>query len=139
MAEAIFKKKVDDAGLQEDIQTDSCGTESYHIGENPDHRTLNILEENSITLSHTGRQINIRDYFDFDFILAMDKANLDDILEKIPSGATAQVQLIRDFDPNPEDGEVPDPYYGGEKGFRQVFDILDRSTGHLFKKISNNH
>ncbi len=139
MAEAIFKKKVDDAGLQEDIRADSCGTESYHVGENPDHRAINILEENAISISHKVRQLNIRDYFDFDFIMAMDKSNLDEILDKMPSGATTKVQLIRDFDPNPENGEVPDPYYGGEKGFQKVFDILDRSTGHLFEKIAFKH
>ncbi len=138
MAEAIFKKKVDDAGYQDQIETDSCGTASYHIGEDPDHRTRKILGNNKILVSHRVRQLNCRDFFDFDFILAMDKANLEDILKVKPSGATAHVYLMRDYDPNPENGEVPDPYFGGEKGFRDVFDVLDRSTGHLFEKISGD-
>ena len=136
MAEAIFFNKVSEAGFQDRIETDSCGTASYHIGENPDHRTLKILGSNDIFVSHKVRQLNSRDFFDFDYILAMDNANLEEILKAKPSGASAHIHLMRDFDPNPENGEVPDPYYGSEKGFQNVFDILDRSTNYLFEKIS---
>lgn len=125
MAEAIFKHKIELRGLA--ASTDSCGTASYHLGEAPDHRTISVAAENGVPVSHAGRQINIRDFFDFDYILAMDNANLHDILALKPAGSTAEIGMIRDFDPDPETGEVPDPYYGGQKGFQQVFAILDRS------------
>ena len=114
---------------------DSCGTANYHIGEYPDHRTIKIVEQNNIPIDHHVRQLNSRDFFECDFIIAMDNSNMEEILSLNPSGAKAHVHLMRDFDPKPDSSEVPDPYYGGEKGFQEVFEMLDRSTEHLLEKI----
>jgi len=127
LAEAIFKYKIKENDKTNDIDADSCGTAPYHIGEEPDSRSIEVAQENGIEIHHLGRQLNIRDFFDFDHVLAMDSSNLHDILALKPSGATAQIHLIRDFDPEPETGEVPDPYYGGKRGFQNVFEILSRS------------
>ncbi len=136
LAEAIFKNKVKLNNKSETVDADSCGTASYHVGEDPDARSIELADENSIEIDHLGRQLNIRDFFDFDHILAMDSANLSEILAVKPSGATARIQLIRDFDSDPETGEVPDPYYGGKKGFQNVFNILNRSIDGFASEIN---
>ena len=107
---------------------DSCGTSNYHIGDKPDARTRNNALKNGVRLSHLGRQLNDADLDEFDFILAMDRSNHQNILRlKNASQYTSKIRLMREFDAEPGD-EVPDPYYGGEDGFQEVFDILDRSV-----------
>jgi protein-tyrosine phosphatase len=135
LAEAIFKDKIKKKGLDKFIEADSCGTSNYHIGGSPDPRTITNAGKNGITINHCGRQLSVEDLEKFDFILAMDKSNYDNILRLPNSKAFAhKVSLMREFDPV-QKGEVPDPYHGGEQGFQDVFDILDRSMeefiGHL--------
>lgn len=138
MAEAIFSHKVNCAGLKMKIEADSCGTAAYHIGEHPDPRTVNIVKENNISIGHTVRQLSLEDFYHFDHIVAMDYANLSDILYMKPEDTNVEIHLMRDFDPNPETGEVPDPYYGGTDGFQHVFDILNRSSDELLESIIRN-
>lgn len=136
MAEAIFRHKVNQAGLK--IEVDSCGTAAYHIGEKPDPRTIEVVTENNISINHSGRQLTYDDYFRFDYILAMDLSNLLEINSRKPEDSTARIALIREFDPEPDEGEVPDPYYGGSNGFQQVFQMLDRSSVALLHHIRNS-
>jgi protein-tyrosine phosphatase len=140
LAEAIFKNKIRSRGLDALIEADSCGTSNYHIGGSPDPRTIDNAVKNGITIEHSGRQLCDADLKNFDFILAMDKSNYQNILRLPESKSVAhKVQLMRDFDPQHKGGEVPDPYHGGEKGFQEVFDILDRSMDsfidHIEKKV----
>lgn len=127
LAEAIFKHKVKARGWEQWIEGDSCGTSNYHIGDSPDPRTIANASKNGVRIDHCGRQLSIDDLNDFDYILAMDNSNYSNIL-RLPGSETYahKVQLMRNFDPAGK-GEVPDPYYGGEKGFQEVFDILDRT------------
>jgi protein-tyrosine phosphatase len=139
LAEAIFKHKVKERGLDRWIQADSCGTSNYHIGDTPDPRTIANASKNGIIIDHCGRQLTEQDLGDFDYILAMDNSNYNNIL-KLPGSSqyAHKVKLMREFDPSGK-GEVPDPYYGGEKGFQEVFDILDRTMEkflqHLEKEL----
>jgi protein-tyrosine phosphatase len=127
LAEAIFKYKIKERQLERWIEADSCGTSNYHIGGSPDPRTIANATRNKITIDHCGRQLTIEDLKDFDFILAMDASNHKNILSLPGSEAFShKVMMVRDYDPHGK-GEVPDPYYGGEKGFQEVFDILDRT------------
>ena len=139
LAEALFKHKVKSRGLDQNIEADSCGTSNYNIGDSPDPRTLAHAGRNGIVIDHCGRQLTEDDLNDFDFILAMDQSNYKNILRLAASNRFAQkVKLMRDFDPKGK-GEVPDPFFGGEKVFQEVFDILDRSLDvflhHLEKEI----
>ena len=135
VAEAIFKHKLKRKGLARWIEADSCGTSNYHIGDSPDPRTIANATRNGVTIDHCGRQLSVEDLEDFDFILAMDKSNYKNILLLPGSEAYAhKVKLARDFDPLGK-GEVPDPYYGGEKGFQEVFDILDRTLEEFIKHL----
>jgi len=136
MAEAVFRQKLKEAGLE--MSVDSCGTAAYHIGENPDPRTVKIVSQNNVPIDHVVRRLSSDDFYQFDYILAMDRSNLSDINYQRPQDSKSKIGLMRDFDPQPENGEVPDPYYGGSNGFKKVFDIIDRSAEALLEYIINN-
>ena len=139
LAEAIFKHKVKRDKLESWIEADSCGTSNYHIGDNPDPRTIANATRNGVTIEHCGRQLCVDDFNDFDYILAMDRSNYNNILRVAASEEVKnKVRMMRDFDPQ-GNGDVPDPYYGGEKGFQEVFDILDRTMEHFLAYIVQEH
>lgn len=130
LAEGLFLHKIKEMGLSEKFLVDSAGTSNYHIGAKPDARTAKSAEKHGIYLPSRGRQFNRNDFYDFDYIMAMDKSNLINILEKEPAEpeSKANVLMMRDFDNLGKGLDVPDPYYGGEDGFDLVYQILNRST-----------
>ncbi len=135
LAEAVFKQKIRANGLEEQIEADSCGTANYHIGDGPDARTIANARKNGIEIDHCGRQFADEDFESFDFILAMDRSNYANILGlSNRERYREKVHLMRDYDPFGE-GEVPDPYYGGERGFQEVFEILDRSMDRFIRHL----
>ncbi len=139
LAEAVMNKKVGDAGIADKIAVDSAGTGSWHIGELPDGRTLDCISRNGLELDHRAQQFD-QSYFDkYDYIVAMDKSNLRDIMSLATSDHSQQVLLMRDFDPVDKGSDVPDPYYGGSEGFQHVHDILDRSMDNLLDHIRSRH
>jgi len=140
LAEGILKERVRNAALDEQILVDSCGTSKYHIGEQPDKRTVANAKENNINLDHQARQFEKKDFRKFDYILAMDEANLDCIkrLDQTQEFAD-KLQLMRFFDPYNKNADVPDPYFGGEDGFQQVYEILDRSVDKLLEFVIDKH
>jgi len=120
------------------LEADACGTSNYHIGNLPDARTIKNSIKNGVPISHAARQLDNLDLENFDLILAMDQANYENIFRL--SAATKnkhKIKLMRAYDPQGQ-GEVPDPYYGNEKDFQEVFDILDRSIEHLVVTLSSN-
>lgn len=138
LAEALFKHKVEKAGLNAQFKIDSCGTSDYHIGELPDERTLANAEANGLVIKHRGRQFTTDDFRLFDQILVMDKANLEKVLSLSKKNIDREkVSLIRNYetDESLRGTDVPDPYYGGEKGFQNVFEILDRCTESLLHQF----
>lgn len=134
LAEAVFNEKVRLKGLQNEFQADSCGTGNYHVGDEPDHRTITCAVKNRIPIHHSGRQLTRADLENFDLILAMDSSNRADILKLSDLHHKTKVKLMRDYDPNGS-GDVPDPYYGSEKNFDEVFKILDRSIDGLITEL----
>ena len=82
-----------------------------------------------MAIDHCARQLTEEDLMSFDFIFAMDKSNYRNIMRLAPGqNLSDKVKLMREFDRESREGEVPDPYHGGEKDFQEVFDILERST-----------
>ena len=136
LAEALFNKHVGEAGLQQHFIADSCGTAAYHIGEQPDARSRSNAQENGLKYSHQARQIKATDFNEFDFIIPMDASNMSNLAIVNPGGS-AFVQLMRDYDEGFEGSDVPDPYFGGDRGFQDVFDMLDRSTKALLDNIES--
>jgi protein-tyrosine phosphatase len=137
MAEAIFNYKISEKGLIHQFQSDSCGTGDYHIGLPPDHRTIKNTLSNGVPISHAARQLTEQDLETFDLILAMDQRNYENIhLLSTAEVNRHKIKLMRDFDPH-EPGEVPDPYWGGDVEFQQVFQILDRSIENMIATITS--
>ena len=134
MAEGIFNDIIRKKGLSDKIEADSAGTANYHIGESPDPRTLQQLAKNNIQLVHKGRQLVSSDAKRFDYIFVMDSANYRDAQHILGSGFD-NLYLIRTFDPDGRDEDVPDPYYGGKDGFEKVYTMLERSMNEIVSKI----
>jgi protein-tyrosine phosphatase len=138
MAEGIFLDLLEEEGLDNSVEVDSAGTASYHIGELPDHRMRDTAKKNGIELTRKARQFVSRDFNEFDYILAMDSSNYEDMMSLKPDGEVrAQVFLMREFDAVQKGASVPDPYYGGPDGFDVVFDILLRSNTEFLKFMNS--
>lgn len=141
LAEAIFNSKVIAAGMQSQFQSDSAATSDFHIGELPDDRTLNCAAKHSLTINHRGRQVNRTDFREFDYILAMDDNNLRHLNNlKVRYGfADKEIYLMRDFVQDCEGLSVPDPYYGGEEGFEEIYRILDVALDCFIARVKVTH
>ena len=140
LAEAIFKDKVRRRNLDVYIEADSCGTANYHIGHSPDERTIRNALKNGVSIDHLGRQLADDDLDYYDFILVMDHSNHRNVLRlKNAEKHQHKISLMRVYDNGGVGKEVPDPYYGSEHDFQEVFDILDRSTEQFIQHLEENH
>lgn len=134
--EGIFIHKVKEAGLESYFYIDSAGTAAYHTGERADRRSQETANNHGINLPSIARRFEYADLEEFDLILAMDSNNLTNINQLDRKGKfTNKVKLLREFDPVPEDKNVPDPYYGGALGFENVFQMVDRSCITLLEEL----
>lgn len=131
MAEGILKHMVKEEGLANKIFIDSAGTSGYHSGNAPDQRMQETAEKHGIKLTSASRQLSFGDFYDFDYIVAMDGKNYEDIMAECPINHDhkAQIVMMREFDMERGENEidVPDPYYGGQQGFENVYEMLYRS------------
>jgi len=135
LAEGILKSKLP----SDSFTIDSAGTSNYHIDEYPDIRSINVARHHDIDISsQRGRQFALNDFDEFDLIYAMDSSNFKNIvkLARTPEDI-AKVKLILDEIPNYNLKDVPDPYYGGENGFENVFQMLDLASDNIAKKLSS--
>jgi protein-tyrosine phosphatase len=138
LAEGLLQKKVNNSGLNRQVFVDSCGTSDFHIGELPDERTMENAKLNGIELKHRGRQFTSDDFRHFHKILVMDNSNKKNILRLARTKEDVEkVLLIRYCEPNEleKNTDVPDPFYGGEEGFNNVFNILNRTTDYLLEDL----
>ena len=141
LAEALFNQKIKSKGIAKHFKSDSAGTSDYHIGELPDERTIACARNHNISIQHRGRQVNRTDFRDFDYMIAMDENNLT-TLESLKGHygfPTKEIHLIRNFSISPENLSVPDPYYGGEEGFEEIYKILDESIDGFLDEIKQKH
>lgn len=141
LAEAVFNHLVQQEGLEDKIVCDSAGTSDYHLGAPPDQRTLDLVEQKKLRLDHVGRQFTSKDFDHFNYIIAMDESNLANIrrLEETGRSTSYQLFLMREFDDTLAEMNVPDPYWGGDRGFLEVHDIVSRSGKNLLKHIMKEH
>jgi protein-tyrosine phosphatase len=140
LAEAMFNHKIKQAGLVGKVISDSCGTGDYHIGSQPDKRTIHVAMQHQVPINHACRQFIGRDLIEFDYVLAMDKSNHRNILFLANQLAHHEkVLLMRTFDQSDSHEEVPDPYHGGPKEFQDVYDILDRSLDGFMTFLKQRH
>ncbi|MEX0608467.1 MAG: low molecular weight protein-tyrosine-phosphatase [Balneolaceae bacterium] len=135
-AEGIFIHKVKNSGLEDYFEIDSAGTAAYHVGEGANSKSQSTANKHGIHLPSKARKLEASDLEYYDLILAMDSENFENI-NRLDSKNSYQdkIRMMREFDPQPEDGEVPDPYYGGMDGFENVYRVLDRSTEALLDAL----
>lgn len=127
LAEGLLKTLVAEAGRSSEIHVDSAGTHFYHIGCLPDARSIEVAQAHGIDLSdQRARQLTADDFHAFDYLLVMDKRNLRDASLLAPTPDLAQkLTLFLDYSQDDWlETEVPDPYYGGQDGFEQVYQLL---------------
>lgn len=135
-AHGLFEKKVERAGLAERVLIESAGTAAWHIGKAPDPRTQAAAAARGYDLSALrARQVSRADFERFDYILAMDQSNLDDLQQLAPADFGGQLGLFLEYAPDAGPREVPDPYYGGDQGFEQVLDLIERAAEGLLQQI----
>lgn len=134
LAEGIMLKLIADNNL--DISVDSAGTSNYHVGEQPDKRTINNAKKHGVDLSPLrARQFKTSDFDQFDIIYVMDKSNRSNVLALAANEQHQQKVklLLGEIDSN-EIQEVPDPYFGGEQGFEDVFQLVYKACVVIVKK-----
>jgi protein-tyrosine phosphatase len=135
-AEAVFKQKAADAGLK--IVIDSAGTHGYHIGKAPDKRSQAAGVARGYSFKGLKcRRVDESDFEKFDYILAMDDSNLSNLRGMSPSQYQDKIKLFLDF-ASVEDKEVPDPYYGGKRGFELVLDLIEEASDGLITHIQQS-
>jgi protein-tyrosine phosphatase len=136
LAEAVFRRKVRERGVEDEFEIDSAGTSGYHDGAPPDRRCSETARRRGVELAGQSRQLGAADLRRFDYVIAMDGENLREIrwLEAA-AGGTARIHRLREWDSERTGPDVPDPYYGGPGGFDGVHDIVDRSCGALLDHI----
>ena len=136
-AQGVFERLVTQAGLQDRIRVDSAGTGGWHAGEAPDARAQFHAEKRGYALGHLrARQFTREDFDRFDFILAMDRSNLEDLQRLRPRGHAGELALLLRYARNAgRRQDVPDPYYQGTSGFETVLDLVEDAAGGLLEHL----
>ena len=133
LAEGIMTSK-----LPNDLyQVDSAGTAGYHIGSAPDPRSITVARKNGLNISNQKcRKFEVEDFDSYDYIFVMDESNFENVvkLARNPEDISKVSLIMNVLHPN-ENVEVPDPYYGGDSGFDDVYDMLDKACNRFVEKL----
>lgn len=136
MAEGAFRKCLEDLSEELDVHVDSAGTHSYHVGAPPDRRAQTATARRGIDISMLkARRVEPLDFERFDYILAMDEENLDQLREEADALHHKKLKLLLEFSDRNRFREVPDPYYGGPSGFEKVLDLVEEATEGLAREL----
>lgn len=130
MAEAVLRHGAKKRGL--DVETDSAGTISYHVGEKADYRTIVELKKHGIFHKGRSRQVRREDFYEFNYILGMDSGHVDRLMELKPNDSNAKIELFLNYS-DKFSGDVPDPYY--IDGFDKVCEMVMDGVKGLLEKI----
>ncbi len=138
LAEGILKSKLDPSYYS----VSSCGTSSYHIGSKPDQRSINIARQHDIDITdQRAAQFKISDFTTYDHIYAMDSSNYQNIINLASNDheKSKVKRILNESYPN-SNLDVPDPYYGGDQGFEEVFQMLNEACDNIARKLEDlNH
>ncbi len=122
-AEGVLRAKAKERGI--DVTIDSAGTGGWHTGDPPDARMMKAAAKRGFDISYQrARQVDLSDFYQFDYLLAMDLSNHSDLLDLAPPNRTCDIRLFLDF-ADCDTRETPDPYYGGRDGFERVLDLIE--------------
>ncbi|AUP77848.1 low molecular weight protein-tyrosine-phosphatase [Flavivirga eckloniae] len=134
LAEGILRSKLSD----DSFEIDSAGTASYHIGSSPDSRSVAVARKYGLNISNLrGRQFKTSDFDSFDLIYVMDESNFNNVisLARNDEDAAKVKFILNEIYPN-QNYDVPDPYYGGDDGFENVYKMLDEACDQIAKTLS---
>lgn len=135
-AEGVFRQIVKDEGLDHVIHVDSAGTAGYHIGDPADPRSVDAAMQRGYDISdHRGRRIETPDFDEFDYILAMDQENYSQLAAICTTGNWGKLKLFMEYASGFAGKEVPDPYYGGQRAFELVLDMVESASRGLLKEV----
>jgi protein-tyrosine phosphatase len=138
-AEGVMRALVTEAGMEDRVQLESAGTGAWHVGSPPDRRASEAARARGVELQGHARQVRAADFEDFDLLLAMDGDNARELRRQAPGDEErAKVRLLREFDPasaGAADLDVPDPYYGADGGFDEVFELVHAACAGLLEQI----
>jgi protein-tyrosine phosphatase len=139
-AQGVAEKLLAERGWQDRVKVDSAGTHAYHIGQPPDHRAIHAAAGRGIDLTaQLARRVENEDFELFDYILAMDEHNLQNLEQMVSAPTHAQVLKMLQFSSLGVTDNVPDPYYGGSHGFQQVLDLLQDAMQGFFDHLVETH
>lgn len=139
-AHGLFRKLVEESGLEEVVEIDSAGTHAYHVGNPPDPRAQATARRRGLELSDLrARQVCQKDFERFDYILAMDEDNYYSLSLICPLEHQGKLKLLMEYAGHWGEREVPDPYYGGDQGFERVFDMVEEACRGLLEEIRRRH
>ncbi len=139
-AEGVFSHLVRARGLHETIEADSAGTGDWHSGEAPDSRAQAMALRHGVDISgQRARVVSARDFTRFHYICAMDRDNLAHLRRKCPKDRQDRLYLFGNFAEEFYGVDVPDPFYGGQAGFAEVFRMVQRASEGLLAAIERDH
>ncbi|MFN2309827.1 MAG: low molecular weight protein-tyrosine-phosphatase [Gammaproteobacteria bacterium] len=139
-AQGVFESLVEREGLREHIRVDSAGTHAYHIGEPPDPRSQQAARRRGVELSaQRARKVGLADFLEFDYILAMDRSNYEDLKDICEPEHEQRLRLFMAFAPDSGMSDVPDPYYGGSQGFERVLDLIEQASEGLLAELRRRY
>ena len=134
-AEGVFRHVVTEASAEHTLEVDSAGTHAYHVGEPPDRRSQAAAERRGYSLhALRARRVSSEDFERFDLILAMDRLNVESLKAASDAEHHHKIRLFLDY-ADGDEMEVPDPYYGGERGFEYVLDLVEDASRGLLKEL----
>ena len=143
LAQGVFEFLISKTNYKNLVQIESAGTGSWHVGNPPDKRMQATARKNGIILNSLARQFKPEDFNRLDLVIPMDRSNLNDLsILCSPSTAQEKLRLFRSFDPeniSTKSLDVPDPYYGGDGGFDNVFEIINRTSPKILEFIKTNY
>ncbi len=135
-AEGIMKRKIEEAGLQDQFLIDSAGILNYHEGELPDSRMRMHAKQRGYDLTSCSRPVKTADFYNFDYIIGMDDSNIIALERKAPDlESKNKIHRMVSFSGKYAHDHVPDPYYGGASGFETVLDLLEDACDGLIEKL----
>lgn len=140
-AEAVFRRRLADAGLADQVEVDSAGIGDWHAGEEADRRSVAALRARGYPAwVHEAKQFRSSDFADRDLVVALDAGHEDGLLRLAPTMPDrAKVRMLRSYDPaaaaDPAGLDVPDPYFGGGRGFEHVLDLVEAACDGLLAEV----
>jgi protein-tyrosine phosphatase len=139
MAKGLFQSKLQERGLGASFYVESAATSSYHVGDRPDPGSIRVARNVGIDISgDRSQQMTRSDMSRFDYVIAMDRSNYRNLVDLDPQ-EEQKIHLLRSFESDAEDLNVPDPWGGGNRGFEIMYDIIDRAVDGFLDHLVQEH